>query len=35
VRDDGGVETFLLGDARRRGHEGVLRALGVELPPAR
>ena len=32
---DGGVETFLLDHARRRGHEGVLRALGVELPPAR
>lgn len=35
VRDDGGVEPFLLDDARRRGHEGVLRALGVKLPPAR
>jgi hypothetical protein len=35
VVDQGGVEPFLLDDARRRGHEGVLRALGVELPPAR
>jgi hypothetical protein len=35
VRDDGGVEPYMLDDARRRGHEGVLRALGVELPPAR